>query len=277
MKNISQKSWFSLSINIDNDDNLDFIYSQLYNYMVGSNVNNNKLIFYFENDKKNIINEILASDLTDYSFVIEDIKYQNWHTTYEKYFQPIHINDSLMVVPHWYKLNDSNSMDYIRIIPGMAFGTGHHETTQLIIKSLLKYINHNDRVLDLGSGSGILSIVALKFGASQIHAIEYDQDCKDNFYENMELNNIYTNYQLSIEDVILHKDYNYDLVIANINKNVIVDLLPNIKKFQKKKFKIILSGLLISDREDVMEIISKSGFNCIEQTEMGEWVCIVLD
>ena len=277
MKNISQKSWFSLSINIDNNDNLDFIYSQLYNYMVGSNENNNKLIFYFEDNKKNIINEILKSGLSDYSFEIEDIKYQNWHTSYEKHFQPILINDSLMVVPHWYKLNDSNNMDYIRIIPGMAFGTGHHETTQLIIKSLLKHISHNDKVLDLGSGSGILSIAALQFGASKVQAIEYDQDCKDNFYENMELNNIHDNYKLSIQDVMLHKDYNYDLVIVNINKNVIVELLPNIKRFQKQKFKIILSGLLISDQDHIFEVISKSDFNYIEKTEMGEWVCIVLD
>jgi len=277
MKNVSKKSWFSLSIELNSSHNLDFLYSQFYNDMVGATENQNEFIFYFECDKKKNIYSILNNKLMDYKFKMEDIKYQNWHSSYEKYFKPIKVNKNLMVVPDWYKINNTDNMDYIRIIPGMAFGTGHHETTQLIIKSLVDNININDSVLDLGSGSGILSIAALKFGASEVMAIEYDEDCKDNFYENMALNSINTKYTLSIEDVLLYKDYNYDLIIANINKNVIIDLLPNIKKFQKKKFKIILSGLLVDDQEDIMQIISRLDFKIIEQTQMGEWICILLN
>jgi ribosomal protein L11 methyltransferase len=277
MKNVSKKSWFSLSIELNSSHNLDFLYSQFYNDMVGATENQNEFIFYFECDKKKNIYSILNNKLMDYKFKMEDIKYQNWHTSYEKYFKPIKVNENLMVVPDWYKINNTDNMDYIRIIPGMAFGTGHHETTQLIIESLVDNININDSVLDLGSGSGILSIAALKFGASEVMAIEYDEDCKDNFYENMALNSINTKYTLSIEDVLLYKDYNYDLIIANINKNVIIDLLPNIKKFQKKKFKIILSGLLVDDQEDIIQIISRLDFKIIEQTQMGEWICILLN
>tara|TARA_B110000263_G_C15298762_1_gene506858 strand:- start:1162 stop:1995 length:834 start_codon:yes stop_codon:yes gene_type:complete len=277
MKNVSKKSWFSLSIELNSSHNLDFLYSQFYNDMVGVTENQNEFIFYFECDKKKNIYSILNNKLMDYKFKMEDIKYQNWHTSYEKYFKPIKVNENLMVVPDWYKINNTDNMDYIRIIPGMAFGTGHHETTQLIIQSLVDNISINDSVLDLGSGSGILSIAALKFGASEVMAIEYDEDCKDNFYENMALNSINTKYTLSIEDVLLYKDYNYDLIIANINKNVIIDLLPNIKKFQKKKFKIILSGLLVDDQEDIIQIISRLDFKIIEQTQMGEWICILLN
>lgn len=277
MKNVSKKSWFSLSIELNSSHNLDFLYSQFYNDMVGATENQNEFIFYFECDKKKNIYSILNNKLMDYKFKMEDIKYQNWHTSYEKYFKPIKVNENLMVVPDWYKINNTDNMDYIRIIPGMAFGTGHHETTQLIIQSLVDNISINDSVLDLGSGSGILSIAALKFGASEVMAIEYDEDCKDNFYENMALNSINTKYTLSIEDVLLYKDYNYDLIIANINKNVIIDLLPNIKKFQKKKFKIILSGLLVDDQEDIIQIISRLDFKIIEQTQMGEWICILLN
>jgi len=277
MKNVSKKSWFSLSIELNSSHNLDFLYSQFYNDMVGATENQNEFIFYFECDKKKNIYSILNNKLMDYKFKMEDIKYQNWHSSYEKYFKPIKVNKNLMVVPDWYKINNTDNMDYIRIIPGMAFGTGHHETTQLIIQSLVDNISINDSVLDLGSGSGILSIAALKFGASEVMAIEYDEDCKDNFYENMALNSINTKYTLSIEDVLLYKDYNYDLIIANINKNVIIDLLPNIKKFQKKKFKIILSGLLVDDQEDIMQIISRLDFKIIEQTQMGEWICILLN
>ncbi len=277
MKNVSKKSWFSLSIVLKPKYNLDFIYSQFYNYIVGITEDQDEFIFYFENKNKNSINSILNNQLKDYQFQIKDIKYENWHTSYEKHFQPIKVNQNLMIVPHWHTINNTDNMDYIRIIPGMAFGTGHHETTQLIIESLISNININDRVLDLGAGSGILSIAALKFGASKVMAIEYDEDCKDNFYENMALNSIDEKYTLSIQDVLINEDYDYDLIIANINKNVILDLLPNIKCFQNKKCKIILSGLLIDDQEDVIEIISTLDYNIIKQTQMGEWICIVLD
>jgi len=277
MKNISQKSWFSLSIESDDLKNIDYVYIQFYNYMVGVTEEKNKFIFYFESNNKIVIKNILDNELKDYKFNFEEIQYQNWHKSYEKHFKPIKINHNLMIVPNWHEIDDSDNLDYIRIIPGMAFGTGHHETTQLIIKSLIDHIKINDRVLDLGAGSGILSIAALKFGASKLMAVEYDEDCKDNFYENMDLNNIKNNFSLLISDVLLHEDYDYDLVIANINKNVIIDLLANIKKFKKRKFKIILSGLLNDDKVDIINLISKLKFNILNQRQMGEWICIVLN
>jgi len=277
MKNISQKSWFSLSINYNDIKNIDTLYTMFYNYTSGVTEEKNRIIFYFESINRSIVNNILNNELKNYRFNFEDIHYQNWHTTFEKSFKPITINNNLMIVPNWYKNMDKDNTDYIKIIPGMAFGTGHHETTQLIIESLIKNLNLNDRVLDLGSGSGILSIAALKFGASKIMAVEYDEDCKDNFYENMELNNIEDNFTLLIDDVLDYEDYNYDLIIANINKNIIKDLLPQIKKHIKNKVKIILSGLLVEDRKDIINIISELEFNVLNQTQKGEWVCIVLD
>jgi len=277
MKNVSKKSWFSLALDLKPQYNLDLIYSQFYHYMAGVTEEKDRFVFYFEHKNKKIINNIVHNHLADYEFETEDIKYQDWHKSYEEHFQPIQVNETLMIVPHWHEITNEDTIDYIRIMPGMAFGTGHHETTQLIIESLLDNINTNDRVLDLGSGSGILSIAALKFGASEIMAIEYDEDCKDNFYENMSLNNINEKYTLSIQDVLIYEDYDYDLIIANINKNVLVDLLPNIKHFQKNKCKIILSGLLIDDQEDMMKVISKLNYNIIKQTQMGEWICIILD
>ena len=95
MKNISQKSWFSVSIELNNNSNLDFIYSQFYNYMVGSTENNHEFIFYFEKDNKKIINDILDSEFIDYKFKIEDIQYQNWHTSYEKHFKSIKLKEKV--------------------------------------------------------------------------------------------------------------------------------------------------------------------------------------
>ncbi len=277
MKNISQKSWFSLSINLNDIKNLDILYTKFYNYTSGISEQSNKIIFYFESKNKTIIDNILINELKNYKFDFEKINYENWHKSFEKNFMPIVINDNLMIIPNWHQTLDEDKIDYIKIIPGMAFGTGHHETTQLIIESLIENIKINDRVLDLGSGSGILSIAALKFGASKIMAVEYDEDCKDNFYENMALNGIHNNFTLLVDDVLSYNDYNYDLIFANINKNIIKDLLPNMKKYIKDKVKIILSGLLVEDRQDILNIISKLDFNVLKETQMGDWICIVLD
>ena len=277
MINISQKSWFSLSLEITDSVNLDLLNFKFYNYLIGSTELNGKYLFYFESVNEKIIKKIIDSELKEYDFVIENLKFENWHKKYQDSFKSIDINQNLKIVPHWYDIENNHEIDYIRIVPGMAFGTGHHETTQLIIKSLLDIVKPGFKILDLGAGSGILSIAALKFGASYVKAIEYDQDCKENFLENMELNSIDSNYDLEINDVLSNKDYSYDLIVANINKNVILDLLPNIYKHKKHKNKIILSGLLIDDENDINSIVKKLNFQIINTYKMGEWLCFVIE
>jgi len=276
VKNISNKEWLSLTVNLNKEYNIDSLYQHFYNYIIGTTEKDSKLIFYFEKDNQHIINKLITNQLESYKLKIKNIKYENWHNTYEEYFKPININNNLMIVPEWYKIQD-NSMEYIRIIPGMAFGTGTHETTQLIISNLENYIYKGCTVLDLGSGSGILSIAALKYGASEITAVEYDRDCKDNFLENFQLNNISNNYTLLFKDVLSFKNYSYDFIIANINKNIILELLPRIKKYRTNQSKIILSGLLVNDRNDVINVIKKLKFNLLEEFIKGEWICFIID
>ena len=274
MKNISDKKWCSLSIRLDLIDDLDFVYSQFYNYMIGVNEEKDRLIFYFDFESKESVQSVIANQFVNQDFNIEDIGYENWHTNYKKYFKPIQINKNFMIVPHWHETN--NDMD-VKIMPGMAFGTGTHETTQLIISNMINYIKPGDRVLDLGSGSGILGIAALKFKAQEIIAVEYDSDCKDNFVENMSLNNFHNNYTLLIEDVLQYQNYDVDLILANINKNIILNLLPKIERYRTNKSKIILSGLLVNDRNDTINLIKKLNFNLIHEAQQGEWICIIID
>tara|TARA_B100000676_G_C18069629_1_gene843413 strand:- start:2090 stop:2923 length:834 start_codon:yes stop_codon:yes gene_type:complete len=277
MKNISKKSWFSLSIEMNDTINLDLLYAKFYNYIIGSTELNGQYVFYFESKYSNLIKNILDSKFSTYNFLIKNLHYENWHEKYQENFQTVDINHKLKIVPDWYEIDDDDQIDYIRIVPGMAFGTGHHETTQLIIKSLLDIIKPEFKILDLGAGSGILAIAALKFGASYVKAIEFDQDCEENFIENMNLNNIKSNYSLEINDALLNEDYSYDLVIANINKNVILDLLPNFYKHKENKFKIILSGLLTSDEKEVVKLLDKFDFKIINKLTMGEWLCLIIE
>ena len=277
MKNISQKKWFSLSMKLTEKRDINFSYTNFYHYMIGSNETEKELVFYFDAKNKKLIQNIISNNKNQLKsdFLINDIEYDNWHSSYEDYFKPINIDKKLMIVPDWYN-TINEKMDYIKIIPGMAFGTGNHETTQLIISNIIKYIKDNSRVLDLGSGSGILSIAALKYGASHVTAIEYDRDCEENFFSNMKLNHIADKYSLSFTDVLSIKDYNYDFILANINKNVILELLPRIKKYRKNKSIIILSGLLTTDRDDVIDLITAFKFSILEENQLGEWICITI-
>ena len=277
MKNISQKKWFSLSMKLTEKRDINFSYTNFYHYMIGSNETEKELVFYFDAKNKKLIQNIISNNKNQLKsdFLINDIEYDNWHSSYEDYFKPINIDKKLMIVPDWYN-TINEKMDYIKIIPGMAFGTGNHETTQLIISNIIKYIKDNSRVLDLGSGSGILSIAALKYGASHVTAMEYDRDCEENFFSNMKLNHIADKYSLSFTDVLSIKDYNYDFILANINKNVILELLPRIKKYRKNKSIIILSGLLTTDRDDVIDLITAFKFSILEENQLGEWICITI-
>ena len=277
MKNISQKKWFSLSIEKNDSINLDLVYAKLYNYLIGTNEINGKYIFYFDSVNKIKIRKIINSKLKQYTFKIQKLKYENWHKKYQDNFKIININDNLKIVPYWHDISNENEIDFIRILPGMAFGTGHHETTRLIIESMPKNIRPGDKILDLGAGSGILSIAALKYGASFVKAIEYDKDCEENFIENMNLNNLQSNYSLEIDDVLNNKDYLYDVILVNINKNVILDLLPNIYKYKQDKFKMILSGLLVDDEEVISRLLDDLKFSIINILKMGEWICLIIE
>ena len=267
MKNISTQKWISLSIDLNKKDDINFLYQKFHDDIVGTFEKNNKLIFYFDYRLKNSIKRN--------NFIFDEIKYENWHEEHEKHFKPIKINNQITIIPDWY--NVDNKSDYIRIKPGMAFGTGTHETTQLILSQIKKHIKKKDNVLDLGSGSGILSIAAIKYAARHVTCFEYDKDCEDNFFYNMKLNNILNGYKILFKDVLLIKDFNYDLIIANINKQVIIKLLPNIKKFRTNQCKIILSGLLISDQKEIIDLIHQLGFNFIESITKGEWICLIIE
>ena len=273
MKNISQQEWFSISMKLTHKENINFVYNNFYDHMIGTNETDKELIFYFDKQNRILVENAIINKS---DFIIQEINYENWHTSYEKYFKPITINSQLMIIPDWHEINN-NEIDYIKIIPGMAFGTGSHETTQLVITNMIKHIKIGQSVLDLGSGSGILGIAALKYGASHVSCVEYDDDCKENFLNNMELNNIKEKYSLSFIDALSIQDYNYDLILANINKNILLDLLPRIKKFRKNKPTIILSGLLISDRDEMINLIQELEFSIINQEEKGEWICIVIN
>lgn len=207
----------------------------------------------------------------------------DWVNNWKQYFHQFYIDD-ILVIPSWedVKAEDSDKL-VIHIDPGTAFGTGMHETTQLCIRALRKYVKNGDLVLDVGCGSGILGMLALKFGAEHSIGTDLDPCALDATHENMEVNGIVKDqYEVMIGNIIDDKDVQdavgyekYDIVLANILADVLEPLTPVIVHQMKPGAVYITSGI-IEDKETVVtEAVKAAGLEVLEVNHQGEWVSVV--
>ena len=207
----------------------------------------------------------------------------DWVNNWKQYFPQFYIDD-ILVIPSWedVKAEDSDKL-VIHIDPGTAFGTGMHETTQLCIRALRKYVKNGDLVLDVGCGSGILGMLALKFGAGHSIGTDLDPCALDATHENMEVNGIAKDqYKVMIGNIIDDKDVQdavgyekYDIVLANILADVLEPLTPVIVHQMKPGAVYITSGI-IEDKETVVtEAVKAAGLEVLEVNHQGEWVSVV--
>ena len=206
----------------------------------------------------------------------------DWVNNWKQYFHQFYIDD-ILVIPSWENVEakDSDKM-VIHIDPGTAFGTGMHETTQLCIRQLKKYVTEDTEILDVGCGSGILGMLALKFGAKHSVGTDLDPCAIDATYENMDNNGIGRDqYEVMIGNIIDDKAVQdkvgyekYDIVAANILADVLVPLTPVIIHQMKKGGIYITSGI-IEDKEDVVvEAVKEAGLEVLEVNHQGEWVSV---
>ena len=207
----------------------------------------------------------------------------DWVNNWKKYFHQFYIDD-ILVIPSWedVKTEDSDKM-VIHIDPGTAFGTGMHETTQLCIRALRKYTKKDALVLDVGCGSGILGMLALKFGAGHSVGTDLDPCAIDATHENMEVNGIDKDqYEVMIGNIIDDKAVQdqvgyekYDMVAANILADVLVPLTPVIVHQMKPGAVYITSGIIDDKEEVVVEAVKAAGLTVLEVNYQGEWVSVV--
>lgn len=208
---------------------------------------------------------------------------KDWINNWKQYFKPFMVND-IVIKPTWEEIpDDMSGRMVVNIDPGTAFGTGSHETTQLVIKQMEKYINRDTDLLDVGTGSGILSVIGLMLGAKHAMGTDLDPNAIIATAENMEANNIDTSLYEVIEGNIIDdvkiKDYvgyeKYDVVTANILADIIIPLLPEILPHMKINGIIITSGIIDMKEKAVKEAFSKlDGYEIIETAYQGEWVSI---
>ena len=207
----------------------------------------------------------------------------DWVNNWKQYFHQFYIDD-ILVIPSWEKVKpeDSDKM-VIHIDPGTAFGTGMHETTQLCIRALRKYTKKDALVLDVGCGSGILGMLALKFGAGHSIGTDLDPCAIDATHENMEVNGIGKDqYEVMIGNIIDDKAVQdqvgyekYDIVAANILADVLVPLTPVIVHQMKPGAVYITSGIIDDKEEVVVEAVKAAGLTVLEVNHQGEWVSVV--
>lgn len=250
------------------------------------------LSFYLEEDAdtesilKNVRQELEEMsefmDLGECSIEESETEDVDWVNNWKQYFHQFYVDD-ILIIPSWedVKPEDEDKM-VIHIDPGTAFGTGMHETTQLCIRQIRKHVTSDTEILDVGCGSGILGMLALKFGAKHSVGTDLDPCAIDATYENMEANGISKDqYEVMIGNIIDDKAVQdkvgyecYDIVVANILADVLVALTPVIVNQLKKGGIYITSGIIDDKEETVVEAVKKAGLEVLEVTYQGEWVSV---
>ena len=228
------------------------------------------LSIYSEERLKSLVDKY-SSYIT--SFKVIDHPYENWNKKWESSFQPIIINEQCEVRASFHK--PSNKKFDIIINPEMSFGTGHHETTRLMAKDLFKHDLKNKTILDFGSGTAILSILAEKLGADEVHALEIDEKVNKNAVNNLSINNCKI-IQLINGDGDSIPNMKYDFLLVNINRNTIVKEFANFSRSMKKNSIVLFSGFFESDIDYIKDLSIESGLKILYSDLENQWALLVM-
>lgn len=211
----------------------------------------------------------------DYIITSDLIEDRNWNEEYEKNVKVVEVSDRLVIKPSFKEYDSGDGRLIITIDPKMSFGTGEHETTKLVLRLIEKYVRPDDYVLDVGSGTAVLAIAAVMLGASKAIGIDNDEWCLLNGRENVNLNSLEDKVEIRLSEINQIEESNFDLIVANINKHILLEIAPLLSTKIKPAGKLILSGLLQTDEKEVSEKYSLNRFRAIEQMQLGDWIALV--
>ena len=229
-----------------------------------------------KNHNESIEQEVVAlSTRFDFQFEKELIKAQNWNEVWESNFQPIKVDDFCNIRAEFHTPDPTVQYEII-INPKMAFGTGHHATTFMMIEHMRDLDFKNQNVLDFGCGTGILAILGARLGARSIEAVDIELASYENTLENATINgvSVIKSVHGTLEAV---KGDRFDIILANINRNVILDSLSSLYKMLVKNGKLIASGFIEKDTEILTEASKKHGFSLLKTKNKDNWISVVLE
>lgn len=208
------------------------------------------------------------------SFDLSLLPQQNWNATWEAQFEPVFIGENLRIVAPFHDLPPSEGIE-IKILPKMSFGTGHHQTTHLICQNMLSLDWRDKKVLDMGAGTGVLAILAERLGAAHISAVEIEAWSAENILENVALNGS-TKIQAIHGGAPEIPAMTYDVILANINKNVLLEQLPVYSQFILNSGLLMLSGFFVTDAPDLIAAAAQVGFEWVRTDARENWAVVLL-
>jgi len=224
-----------------------------------------------------LLEKLIAQNvIEEFSVKRETLEERNWNVLWEMSREIIRISERIVIKPTFKEYESVGDDIVISLDPKMSFGTGEHESTKLALQLMEKYVKGNEKVLDIGSGTGVLSIAAIKTGAAYAVAVDNDPWCYQNCTENCALNNVVERIKVVEGEIGIIPGKDFDLVLANIQKNILLLISEKIKAKMKKNGIVVLSGLLLKDETEIISHYQSIGFKLKEKKVIGEWIALVL-
>jgi len=271
-------NYFEITIPFNNE-NYDNIQNALYFTGIENILEEKGLLkIYVDENEKDLIEKIQSAVKEvggTNDIKIEKFENKNWNDEWEKSIKPVYIKDKMVIHTSWNKneIENSENKILIEIDPKMSFGTGHNETTQLVLELMCDYLDENDNtLLDYGTGTAVLSIAAAKLGVKKIEAIDIDMDSIENAKEYIELNNVKDYIHLDNCNISSVKQTEFDVIAANIIRSVIVSNLTHIYAKLKTGGKLFISGVLVEEEQQLTDELKKIDFEIIDVRKKAEWM-----
>lgn len=229
------------------------------------------------NDTLAFLRERFSELSIDANITVSGVNEEDWANSWKEYYKPIKIGEKIVIVPAWEKYTQQEGEIIVRMDPGMAFGTGTHETTRLVIRLLEKYIKNGMRVADVGCGSGILAICASKLGANECKAYDIDPVAVKVANENIK-DSGQLNVTCEVSDLLRQVDKSkpYDVICANIVADIIIRMMPDVGAFMNNDSVILASGIIIERSEDVISAFDAHGFKVVERIDENGWCALAV-
>lgn len=220
------------------------------------------------------LSERYTAEGIDHKIETKGCEEEDWLNNWRQYFHPTPIGEKLLIRPTWRDNYDPGERIVLNIDPGLAFGTGNHETTRLCLETLEKYIHGGEKMLDVGCGSGILAIAGLLLGAKEALGVDIDQMAVKTAEENAQINGVADRFNVVCGNLTDKVSGKYDVIAANIVADAIIMLSSGVKNFMDENTVYIMSGIIDTRRDDVVNAI-KNDFEIVEEITDNGWVCLV--